>query len=207
MQAVIKRGESFSMESIGNAIYSSFAFLNHSCNPNTIKYWEGDRMVVVASQVIRKGQEVTDNYGMHFLNTGRAVRRQWLRDTFWFRCGCLACEAEWPVRDQVSDKPGNVICSGAGCDNLMRASGDTWTCPGCGRSRDNAQLMSFLSAQVMKTMNTAQCDLDEESARRVYKDILDDLYTTVAHPWRGLIMPEQLFWKAVRMTNGNKAFI
>ena len=206
MQAVIKRGESFSMESIGNAIYSSFAFLNHSCNPNTVKYWEGDRMVVVASQTIRRGQEVTDNYGMHFLNTGRTVRRQWLLDTFWFQCGCPACEGEWPVRDQMSDKVENVFCSGCGM-RMRRAPSDTWTCPECGGSRDSGQLQSFLSTQVMRTVNTAQSAMDEEGALRVYKDILDDLYTTVSHPWRGLIMPEQLYWKAVRMTNGNQAYI
>ena len=40
MTAVVKENESFSMEPIGSAIYASFAFLNHSCNPNTIKYWE-----------------------------------------------------------------------------------------------------------------------------------------------------------------------
>ena len=79
MQAVIKPGETFSMESIGCAIYTSMAFLNHSCNPNTIKYWEGDRIVLVASQPIRKGEEVTDNYGMHFLNDHKAQRQNWLR--------------------------------------------------------------------------------------------------------------------------------
>ena len=79
MQAVIKPGETFSMESIGCAIYTSMAFLNHSCNPNTIKYWEGDRIVLVASQPIRKGEEVTDNYGMHFLNDHKPQRQKWLR--------------------------------------------------------------------------------------------------------------------------------
>ena len=77
MQAVIK-DQTFSMESMGSALYASIAFLNHSCNPNTIKYWEGDRMVLVASQPIRQGEEVSDNYGMHFLTSSRAVRRNWL---------------------------------------------------------------------------------------------------------------------------------
>ena len=36
-------------------------------------------MVLVASQPIRRGQEVTDNYGMHFLNFNRSVRRKWLK--------------------------------------------------------------------------------------------------------------------------------
>ena len=207
MQAVIKRGESFSMESIGNAIYSSFAFLNHSCNPNTIKYWEGDRMVVVASQAIRRGQEVTDNYGMHFLNTGRGRRRDWLRDNYWFPCSCEACEGEWPVREQLSDSAETVFCVQKECDGLMsRTNTDTWACQ-CGKTRDNDQMKTFLSAQVMKTMNAAQYILDDESAKNIYKNILDDIYTVVSHPWKGLIMPEQLFWKAIRMTNGNKYLI
>ena len=85
MQAVVRRGESFSMESIGNAVYSSAAFLNHSCNPNTVKYWEGARMVLVACQPVRRGAEVTDNYGMHFLNTAAQLRGRWLREHYW--CG------------------------------------------------------------------------------------------------------------------------
>ena len=79
MQAVVKEGQTFSMESVGSAIYTSMAFLNHSCFPNTIKYWEGDRIVLVASQDIKPGDEVTDNYGMHFLNTTRNIRQKWLQ--------------------------------------------------------------------------------------------------------------------------------
>ena len=67
------------MEPIGSAIYNSMAFLNHSCNPNTIKYWEGKRMVLVACQPIRNGEEVTDNYGMHFTVNNRNLRRNWLQ--------------------------------------------------------------------------------------------------------------------------------
>ena len=71
--------EGFCMEPIGSAIYNSMAFLNHSCNPNTIKYWEGTRMVLVASQPIKKGDEVTDNYGMHFTVNNINTRRSWLQ--------------------------------------------------------------------------------------------------------------------------------
>ena len=77
------------MEPVGSAIYTSMAFLNHSCNPNTIKYWEGDRIVVVACQPIRKGKEVTDNYGMHFTVKNRNVRRSWLQVRYPFcHTGC-----------------------------------------------------------------------------------------------------------------------
>ena len=38
----------------------------------------------------------------------------------------------------------------------------------------------------------------------VYGDILEKMYTNVQHPWKGLVMPEQLFWKAIRMKSGNK---
>ena len=36
-------------------------------------------MVLVASQPIKRGQEVTDNYGMDFLNVNRTLRRKWLQ--------------------------------------------------------------------------------------------------------------------------------
>ena len=46
----------FRMESIGSALYTSLAFLNHSCDPNTIKYFIGDTVYLVAGRPILQGK-------------------------------------------------------------------------------------------------------------------------------------------------------
>jgi len=72
-------GSEFRMESIGSALYTSLAFLNHSCDPNTIKYFVGNTVFLVASRPILQGEEVTDNYGPHFSLSTRISRHNWLQ--------------------------------------------------------------------------------------------------------------------------------
>ena len=68
---------------MGSAVYPGLALLNHSCEPNTVKYWEGGRMVLLACQPVRPGEELTENYGPHFASQARAARRAWLSDHYW----------------------------------------------------------------------------------------------------------------------------
>ena len=87
----------------------------------------------------------------------------------------------------------------------MDLNSDIWSCS-CGQTRNNSQLRQFLSAQVRRTLETSQMEeaKSPEFVCDVYRDILEKMYTNVQHPWKGLVMPEQLFWKAIRMKSGNK---
>ena len=40
---------------IGTAVYPTLALLNHSCDPNITKYFDGRTVVVVAGKAISKG--------------------------------------------------------------------------------------------------------------------------------------------------------
>ena len=84
----------------------------------------------------------------------------------------------------------------------MDLNSDIWTCGSCGQTRNNSQLRQFLAAEVRRTLETLQTE--EANSPDVYGDILEKMYTNVQHPWKGLVMPEQLFWKAIRMRSGNK---
>jgi hypothetical protein len=53
----------FRMETIGSALYTSLAFLNHSCNSNTIKYFQGDRVFLLATRPIKVGVIITSSVG------------------------------------------------------------------------------------------------------------------------------------------------
>jgi len=198
--------EGFSMEPVGSAIYTSMAFLNHSCNPNTIKYWEGDRIVVVACQPIRKGKEVTDNYGMHFTVKNRNVRRSWLQEFYWFSCNCAACTSNLSTTDLLPEEIQSVLCPDKECGQQMKLRGDTWVCM-CDKERSEGQVKARVAELVRKVMDIVQMEAltgDFSLSVGRYRDILTDLYEVVTHPWRGLVMPEQMLWKAVRMVWGNR---
>ena len=47
---------------------------------------------------------------------------------------------------------------------------------------------------------------DIGGALRSYCDILGEMYRVTEHPWAGLVMPEQMLWKAIRTMNGNKYY-
>ena len=66
-------------ENIGQGLYTAIAsFFNSSCNPNTIRINMGTQMFLVASKNIRKGEEITDNYCIHFSDVTAAERRGWI---------------------------------------------------------------------------------------------------------------------------------
>ena len=53
----------------GTAIYPTLALLNHSCDPNITKYFDGKKVIVVAGKKIRKGKINSwqlDNTFSHF---------------------------------------------------------------------------------------------------------------------------------------------
>ena len=66
-------------ENIGQGLYTAIAsFFNSSCNPNTVRINMGTKMFLVASKNIRKGEEITDNYCIHFSDVPAAERRDWI---------------------------------------------------------------------------------------------------------------------------------
>ena len=63
--------------------------------------------------------------------------------------------------------------------------------------------------QVKRTLDTSQMEtqMSAETVYMTYRDICQQMGTLVSHPWRGLVMAEQLFWKSVRMLHGNKRIL
>ena len=107
-------------EQIGQGLYTAVAsYFNSDCNPNTIRINIGKKMLLVASQNIRKGEEVTDNYCIHFSDMNVRERREWIKvrssficwisddtfqmqENFLFHCCCEACEENWPTYSNIS---------------------------------------------------------------------------------------------------------
>lgn len=59
--------------SLGCTFKPAIALLNHSCNPNTIRYNIGHATVLVAATDISKGDEVLYIYPRWGLNLGRIM--------------------------------------------------------------------------------------------------------------------------------------
>ena len=66
-------------EKVGQGLYTAIAsYFNSDCNPNTLRLNIGRQMFLVASKNIRKGEEITDNYCIHFSDMEGAERREWM---------------------------------------------------------------------------------------------------------------------------------
>ena len=92
----------------------------------------------------------------------------------------------------------------------MKLVGSVWSCE-CGGQLSVSDVKSRLSRQVKRTLETARTEPVESeevgSALESYCDILDQMYHLTSHPWAGLVMPEQMLWKAVRTRRGNKSVL
>ncbi|TRY68682.1 hypothetical protein TCAL_07236 [Tigriopus californicus] len=89
------------LEQVGSALYKEAVYLNHSCSPNTSRFFLGNKIILVAKRVINKGEEVSNNYGIHHEQMSRDQRRSLLRNKYKFECGCEACERDLPILPQI----------------------------------------------------------------------------------------------------------
>ena len=99
-----------------------------------------------------------------------------------------------------------MVCPDHECPHKMTLRGGAWTCK-CGKERNEGQVTARVAELVRKVVDTVQMEAltsNFSQAVESYSSILSGLYSVVSHPWRGLVMPEQMLWKAVRMVWGNR---
>ncbi|XP_024936380.1 SET and MYND domain-containing protein 4 isoform X2 [Cephus cinctus] len=83
---------------VGGALYTTVSLVNHSCYANVVRHTYPNGMVVVrALRFIRKGSEILDCYGPHFLSDDRDKRRKHLLEKYYFHCACEACTDNWQL--------------------------------------------------------------------------------------------------------------
>jgi hypothetical protein len=88
---------------IGGGVYPTVSLCNHSCNPNVARHSNGRTCIVRAVRTIRKGEEILDNYGPHFLSNNLEERQKYLETQYFFKCTCEACSHNWPTVDKLQD--------------------------------------------------------------------------------------------------------
>jgi len=85
----------------GSAVYHNCVLFNHSCAPNTTRFFQGGQMVLVAKRSIQKGEEVYNNYGVHHHNLPLARRQATLQNGYKFKCDCDGCQGDFPKLNLV----------------------------------------------------------------------------------------------------------
>ena len=109
------------------------------------------------------------------------------------------------TREELPEQITAVVCPDNTCREQMVLRRGAWSCS-CGKVRSESQVQAMVGEIMRKVMETMQVEAmtgDFSLSMQHYSDLISKLYSVVAHPWRGLVMPEQMLWKAIRMVKGN----
>lgn len=88
---------------IGNGCYLFAGLLNHSCAPNVQRLnVANDKIAVIVSRPIRKGEQLFDSYRQHFNVQPKSVRSETLLRDYNFHCDCEACINDYPMNQHLS---------------------------------------------------------------------------------------------------------
>ena len=94
----------YKWETIGSAINTSLALVNHSCDPNTFRFNMHKTCVLIASKHIKKGEEITMSYSVDYRTFSLQQREYHLLKNYIFQCECRACLDKWPLRSALPDE-------------------------------------------------------------------------------------------------------
>ncbi|KAH0546789.1 hypothetical protein KQX54_015230 [Cotesia glomerata] len=76
----------------GSALMPFFSLFNHSCVPSIFLGGFGNKIAAISTRVLKKNQQIFDNYGMHYVHVGdKRSRQTYLQRRFFFVCKCEAC--------------------------------------------------------------------------------------------------------------------
>ena len=81
----------------GAGLYPCLALLNHSCDPSFMRCNKGRDVICVTSKTIKKGQEISENYGLMYTVKDLTQRQKICSEHYKFKCGCRACDENWPL--------------------------------------------------------------------------------------------------------------
>jgi hypothetical protein len=192
---------------LGGGVYPTVSLCNHSCNPNVVRHSAGRTCIVRAVRTIKKGEEIVDNYGPHFLSDNLEERQKHLETQYFFRCTCEACTEKWPTVDKLENVTQYkcIHCSvniGPNISNLK-------TCLHCKKKYDYDK--------ITKRLHTLSRDysraLEDLLQRRFHKclrtciEYCNVMDSVVVHPNKPFVRCQQavtLCWSLMGNTNAKK---
>ncbi|CAB4055686.1 unnamed protein product [Lepeophtheirus salmonis] len=90
-------GEFVETTRLGGGIFPTIANVNHSCDPNFLLVNVNNKAIAIASRRIRAGEEIHDSYGAVYYHLSKEERINFLKNSHWFECNCIACCKNWPI--------------------------------------------------------------------------------------------------------------
>ena len=128
-RVVVRPGSSqVELESLGSGVFPLLPLLNHSCDHNTTRVFRNNQVLLLAAREIEAGEEVTDSYGLTFLETTKQHRQRRFRTQYKFSCTCVACAENFPTFDKlekgVSDNLAKLITKNLKLINDHLAAGE-----------------------------------------------------------------------------------
>lgn len=73
-------------------IWSRISYINHACNGNAMRSFIGDMMIIRATRIIAKGEEIFMPYLLP--NVDNKIVQDQLQQIWGFKCDCELCDAE-----------------------------------------------------------------------------------------------------------------
>ncbi|KAL7630881.1 UNVERIFIED_CONTAM: hypothetical protein RMT77_018832 [Armadillidium vulgare] len=133
---------------LGVSIHPTISLINHSCNPNVFKYSSGKNCIVRATNIIRKGEQLLDNYSNIFDTLGRDSRRSILKNQHMFYCTCIACEENWPIYNN-NNVFMRLACPEEQCDQMVEYDGrEKMLCPSCGFNKKHENMLKEVNREL-----------------------------------------------------------
>lgn len=137
-------------EFVGGAIFPVLALFNHSCDPATVRYFDGKRVHVHLVRPLRAGEQIGENYGPIFTTSVKEERQLTLRTNYKFECACQPCTENWPLYKDMSNKRAlRFRCRGDKCKWIIKVKPDTddfvVKCPKCGFKLNLLEPLKILS--------------------------------------------------------------
>ena len=108
----------------GNGSYPFWSLVNHSCTPNVTRIFIDDKMILVVTSSIHKGEQIFDNYGYSFTIVPKDFRQAELLKKYRFVCSCKACTHDWPllpklkIQDRAIFNKAKKVCREVGSTGI-----------------------------------------------------------------------------------------
>lgn len=193
---------------LGGAVYPTISLCNHSCSPNVVRHSNGKTCIVRAIRPIKKGEEILDNYGPHFLSNNLDERHKDLHTQYFFKCNCKACSDKWPTVDKLQFQVTQYKCIhcsvNIGC-NLSKLK----ICFNCKKKCDYGKIakrLQILSGEYKRALEDLLQGRLHECLRTCieYCDVMDRV---VIHPNKQFVNCQQavtLCWSLLGNTSTQK---
>ncbi|XP_044743193.1 uncharacterized protein LOC123305516 [Chrysoperla carnea] len=166
------------------AVYPTASLFNHDCHPSVIRYFHDNKIVLVASRIIKPGEMVSENYGPMFTRMPKEQRSRNLESRYWFKCECQACILAWPILSEIDDSFAQLKCPTLNCTGIFILPDVSGKCRKCGNepNLDDALIQLTESENKYRQGYDFMMEKDFENAIKAFTDGLNMFYKIGAPP-------------------------